>query len=114
MAGCQGGQACVACVYRLMYIEDMTQKYSVAEARSSLPAIIDQAEAGLNVELTRRGKPVAVVVSLRQFERLRSDRPRFGDVYRDFLKKYSLAEIGLDDDFVASGREKGTGREVSL
>jgi prevent-host-death family protein len=101
-------------MYTLMYIDGMAQKYSVAEARSSLPTIIDQAEAGLEIELTRRGKPVAVVVSFRQFERLRGDRPRFGDAYRKFLKKHSLEEIGLENGFVASGREKGVGREVSL
>lgn len=92
----------------------MTHSYSVAEARASLPAIIDQAEAGLEIELTRRGKPVAVVVSFRKLERLRTGRPRFGDAYRSFLKKHSSNEIGLDRAFFASIREKGAGREVSL
>lgn len=101
-------------MYIFMYISGMSNRYSIAEARSRLRTIIDQAEAGRAIELTRRGKPVAVVVSFRQFERLRGDRPRFGDAYRNFLKKYSLEEVGLDDDFVASTREKGIGREVSL
>lgn len=101
-------------MYILMYIEVMSRKYSIAEARASLPTIIDQAEAGQEIELTRRGKPVAVVVSFRQFERLRGDRPRFGDAYKNFLKQYSLEEVGVEDDFVASTREKGAGRGVSL
>ena len=101
-------------MYISMYIDDMTRKYSVAEARSSLPAIIDQAESGLGIELTRRGKPVAMVISVREFERLRGDGAGFGAAYRRFLETHSLKEIGLDDDFFASGREKGRGREVSL
>ena len=101
-------------MYRVMYIYTMGQKYSVAEARSSLPTIIDQAEAGLKIELTRRGKPVAVVISFRQFQRLQGERPRFGDAYRSFLEKYSLEEVGLADGFVAAGREKGVGREIAL
>lgn len=101
-------------MYILMYIDDMAQKYSVAAARSSLPTLIDQAEAGLTIELTRRGQPVAVVVSIRQFERLRGARRRFGDAYRHFLETHSLEEIGVDKDFAASGREKGVGRKVSL
>jgi prevent-host-death family protein len=101
-------------MYISMYIDDMTRKYSVAEARSSLPTIIDQAESGLGVELTRRGKPVAVVISLREFERLRGDRPRFGAAYRNFLKTHSLKEVGVDADYFASGREKGVGRGVRL
>jgi len=97
-----------------MYIDGMTRTYSVAEARSSLPAIIDQAESGLDVELTRRGKPVAVVISLREFERLRGKRPRFGAAYRHFLETHSLERVGVENDYFASGREKGVGREVSL
>jgi prevent-host-death family protein len=68
----------------------MPKRYSIAEARSNLPAIIDQVAAGQEIELTRRGKPVAVVVSLRELERLRSERPRFSDAYREFLEAHSL------------------------
>jgi prevent-host-death family protein len=92
----------------------MSRRYSIADARTSLPTIVDQAEAGQRVELTRRGKPVAVIVSLREFERLRADRPGFGKAYKDFLTKYLPEKIGLDDDFAASTRDKSTGRKVSL
>ena len=88
----------------------MSRRYSIADARISLPAIVDQAEAGEQVELTRRGKPVAVVVSLREFERLRGDRSRFGEAYKKFLGKYALEEIGLDADFVTEVRDRSNGR----
>lgn len=101
-------------MYRSMYIEYMSKRYSIAEARSNLPAIVDQAEAGVAIELTRRGRPVAVVVSPRHLERLQSERPGFGDAYKSFLKKYSLEEIGLDSDFFACTRLKDAGRDVSL
>lgn len=97
-----------------MYIMRMPRTYSIAEARSNLPTIVDQAEAGLEIELTRRGKPVAVVVSFWRFERLQAGRPRFSEVYKKFLKQHSLREVGLEDDFFASAREKGAGREVPL
>jgi prevent-host-death family protein len=92
----------------------MSQRYSIAEARSRLPRIVDQAESGVEVELTRRGRPVAVVVSHREFERLRGKRLHFGDAYRTFLKTHSLKEIGVDDDLAASTRDRTTGRKVSL
>ena len=101
-------------MYRLVYIYIMSQRYSVADARAHLPSIINQAQAGREIELTRRGKPVAVVVSCGEFERLRGHRPRFGDAYRNFLKKYSLQEIGLAEGFAAAGRDSSRGREVSL
>ena len=92
----------------------MSKRYSIAEARSNLPTIVDQAEAEAEVELTRRGKPVAVLISHRQLERLRSGRPRFADVYRAFLRKHSLREVGIENDFFRAAREKDAGRKVSL
>ena len=92
----------------------MSQRYSIAEARSRLPSIIDQAEAGVEVELTRRGQPVAVLVSHREFERFRGKRLHFGDAYKKFLETHSLRKIGVDDDFAASTRDRTAGRKVSL
>jgi len=101
-------------MYMQMYTDDVAKRYSIADARTSLPAIVDQAEAGQFVELTRRGKAVAVVISLREFERLRGDRPEFGERYKHFLEKHSLADVGLDTDFAATVRDRHPGRKVSL
>ena len=92
----------------------MSKQYSISDARTSLPAVVDQAEAGQRVELTRRGKPVAVVVSLREFERLRGERPLFADAYTKFLNRYSLDEVGFGADFAASARDRHVGRKVSF
>lgn len=101
-------------MYMLMYIVGMSRKYSIAEARSHLPAIVDQAEAGAEVELTRRGQSVAVVVSRQEFERLRGKHLHFHDAYKKFLEKHRLEDIGVDDDFVSSVRDRTPGRKVSL
>lgn len=98
----------------MMYIKRMPHRYSIAEARSRLPTIVDEAEAGIAVELTRRGEPVAVVVSHREFERLRGRRRHFVVAYRTFLETYTLGEIGVEDDFAVSARDKTVGRKVSL
>jgi prevent-host-death family protein len=102
-----------------MYIEvynlrSMTHRYSIADARANLSEIIDQAQAGETVELTRRGRPVAVVLSREVFERLSSGRQRFGVVYRAFLERFSLAEVGLDDELFATARDRSPGRKVKL
>ncbi len=101
-------------MYILLYTQCMSHRYSVAEARAHLPSILVQAEAGEAVELTRRGRPVAVVLSHEAFERLRNPRPSFGEAYRSLRKKYSLDEVGLDDDFAASLRDRVPGRSVKL
>lgn len=92
----------------------MAKRYSIAEARANLPRIVDQAEAGQAIELTRRGKPVAVLVSLREIERLRGAKTGFGEAYRRFLRSHSPGEIGFEEGELESTRDRGAGRKVSL
>lgn len=92
----------------------MSKRYSIAEARSQLPSIVDQAEAGQEIQLTRRGKPVAAVVSLQELERLRGGRTHFGEAYRRFLKAHPLREVAVDKGVFESARDRGTGRKVAL
>jgi len=101
-------------MYIIMYTDDMPRQYSIADARSSLPHIVDQAEAGVEVELTRRGQPVAVVVSRRTFDRLRDKRGQFSEAYRRFLVRFSLDEIGFEQTELLATRDKTTGRRVVL
>lgn len=49
----------------------MPRDISIAEARNKLPALVHSVEGGPAVRLTRRGKPVAMLVSLEEYERLR-------------------------------------------
>lgn len=99
----------------LLYVPGMSRKYTLAEARSRLPTIVDEAEAGEAIELTRRGKPVAVVVSHREFERLlRGNRPSFGSAYDSFLEHHPLEGSGVDADFAVSTRDHSHGRKVPM
>ncbi|MES2178416.1 MAG: type II toxin-antitoxin system Phd/YefM family antitoxin [Gemmatimonadota bacterium] len=91
----------------------MSNRYSIAEARSQLPTIVDQAEAGVEVQLTRRGKPVAAVIGLEELARLRDSRQEFSSTYREFLRRHSTDVIDSDDVF-SGVRDRGTGRDVSL
>ena len=91
-----------------------SKKYSISDARDHLPGIVKEAEAGFEIELTRRGRPVAVIISLQEYERLHADRPRFEDTYRTFLEQHPLTEEGLEEGYFESLRDRRPGREVSL
>ena len=97
-----------------MYTTDMSKSYSVADARAHLPEILDDVEAGQDVQLTRRGRPVALVLSPQRYEMLRSEKTSFADAYRAFLGRHSPAEIGLDSGFLGSLRAQDRGRRVRL
>ncbi|WP_116807434.1 type II toxin-antitoxin system Phd/YefM family antitoxin [Steroidobacter cummioxidans] len=92
----------------------MVQSYPIAEARANLPTLIDEVEAGKTVELTRRGKAVAVMISVTEYQRLLSKRPTFQDAYQKLLKKHSLTAVGLEPDFARKLRDRSAGRKVDL
>ena len=48
----------------------MEKKYSIAEARQQLPAIVHEAERAGAVRITRRGQVVARLISEHEFQRL--------------------------------------------
>lgn len=90
----------------------MSKSYSLAHARAHLPEILDDVEAGKEVRLTRRGRPVAVVLSLLRYETLRRKRWNFADAYRAFIGRHAPAEIGLEADSFDSIRDRRPGRRV--
>ncbi|MBK7929164.1 MAG: type II toxin-antitoxin system Phd/YefM family antitoxin [Bryobacterales bacterium] len=92
----------------------MARRYSIAEARAQLPAIIDLAAAGREVELTRRGQPVAVIVSTREMQRLRDRKTGFPVAYKRFLEQFPPKGAGIDKAFARSLRDRSAGREVAL
>ena|SRR5260221_14402774 len=101
-------------MYILMYTTGMSKSYSVADARVHLPDILDDVEAGKAVELTRRGRPVAIVLSPRRYEALRRAHSGFGDAYRAFVGRHRPEDIGLEANFFESLRDRAPGRRVRL
>lgn len=57
----------------------MDKDYSIAQARHDLPAIVHEVERNGRARITRRGRPVAVVLSIAEFERLLSARRKSPD-----------------------------------
>jgi prevent-host-death family protein len=92
----------------------MPKTYSIAEARAHLSDVIEDVEAYQAVQLTRRGRPIAVVLSQQQYERLRAERTDFGEAYRAFAARHPRGGVGLDSDFFTSLRDRKPGRRVRL
>ena len=88
----------------------MENLYSVASARDNLARLLHEVEEGTLVKITRRGKPVAVLLGVRDYERLQSS-PGFSTVYQKWRAawKDDVEESGLEDL-----RDRSTGREVQF
>jgi prevent-host-death family protein len=93
----------------------MVKRNSIADARSNLPRLIREAEAGNVVELTRRGEGVAVLIGRKQYERLTSGYRPFSEAWDEFTRKVWPADANIDPDEVYRGvRDKDPGREPDL
>jgi prevent-host-death family protein len=93
----------------------MSEQHSIAEARSSLPRLVREAESGKAVELTRRGEPVAVLIGRRQYDRLVSRSRRFSEAWDALAPEIGLGTLDIDPDEVFAGvRDKAPGRETDL
>jgi prevent-host-death family protein len=91
----------------------MTKRFSIAQARHNLAAIIHDLERKPAVELTRRGEPVAVLLSFREYHRLISSSGKFWDAYSKFRKDVDLSKLGIEPD-VFDMRDSSPGRDMPL
>jgi antitoxin Phd len=101
-------------VYIQVYIRAVTKEYSIADARRNLPGVVDAVEAGAEVRLTRRGRPVAVVVSVDEFDRLKQKRASFAEAFGEFRKRFPEGSGGVERRYWGSLRDRGSGRKVVL
>lgn len=96
----------------------MLNEASITDARSKLTRLVQEAEAGQAVRLTRRGKPVAVLVSNQEYQSLQAHaQPR-----RDFMRflqgwRREMIAKGLPficDEELGNLRDPSPAREFSF
>lgn len=92
----------------------MATRYSIAQARDRLARLVHDAEKGAAVELTRRGKPVAVLVSVSDYRRLRSSKLSFWKALEKFRREVDLKAAAVEPEVFRGVRDRSTGREVSF
>ena len=118
-ASCRSGsetrRACARVdeTYTWLYIQGMAKTYTIAGARAKLAGIVDEVEAGSDIELTRRGKKVAVVMSTARYARLRGERVAFMAAYETFRAAHDLAGAGLERSWAHGLRQRDVGRPVN-
>jgi prevent-host-death family protein len=89
-------------------------KVSVAEARQNFARLIRRAQQGKAIEITRRGEPVAVLLSASEYLSLTGERPSFVEAIDRIRKRLDVNELGIGDEEFEGLREESPGREVSF
>ena len=88
------------------------KQISLARARSHLAAVVGEVEKGSPVELTRRGKSVAVLISVADYERLTNRSMSFGEACEKFRRSVDLKALEIDPAIFDGLRDRAPGREV--
>ena len=88
---------------------------SVAEARNTLAQLIHRAESGEVVRISRRGKPVAVLVSKDEYERLEASvsKKDFWQAVEDWRAQAGFDWQELTPDEVDGWRDQHPAPEFS-
>lgn len=89
----------------------MQKHYPISQAKNHLPAIIHAVEDGEAVELTRHGKPVAVLLSTAQYQDLIQPHINLWEAITSFRKSWSSSGL-LENDEFSDIRDISKGRKV--
>ena len=86
---------------------------SVAEAKTQLTRLIHQAERGEAVHITRRGKPVAVLLSEDEYARLRQGQEQrsFWELVAEMRSDPAFEPVDWSREEVDSWRDRRPARE---
>lgn len=87
------------------------QSYSIAQARDKFTAIVHDVEQSSAVEVTRRGKPIAVIISVDEYQRLKNGKKSFADAIDEFRNSVDWDLFDEDEDIFEGVRDRSAGRE---
>lgn len=88
------------------------KSYSIAEARDRFASLVQNVEQTSAIEVTRRGKPVAVLISRDQYQRLLAGKQDFWELYVAFREQFDLEELAIEPTIFEGVRDDSPGREV--
>ncbi len=91
----------------------MPGNYTIAEARRNLAAIVHELDEKERIELTRRGEPVAVLLSMRAYRRLAAPQTSAWEAYQAFRQAFPLSKLDIQPTVFEDVRDRAPGREVS-
>ena len=92
----------------------VSREYSIAQAKDRFAEAIRAAEAGEPVTLTRRGRPIAVILSEAEYQRLTSPRGDFWTALQEFRATFDAERDGVEPEYWESLRDRSPGRHVDL
>lgn len=91
----------------------MTKQFTTAAARRDWAKVLRCAERGTPVEVLRNGQPVAVVVSVEEYRRVRPSTSSVFDIVTRFREGVDPRDLEGPDPW-ADLRDRSVGRPVEI
>jgi len=85
--------------------------YSIAQTRDKFTSIVHDVENQTSVEITRWGKPIAMLISIGEYYRLKAGKQNFWEACTQFRNSTDWSELDIGPDIFADVRDRSTGRE---
>ena len=92
----------------------MDKTFSIAQTRDNLAALLKTLRRESVIRITRRGKPVAVLLSVEDYDRLTSGKSGFWNAYTRYLQQVDLGALDIGPDVFEAVRDTSPGREVDV
>lgn len=92
----------------------MQTTYSIAQARDQFATLVREIETkNQSVQVTRRGEPVAVILSVDEYERLIAHQPKrdFWQAYLDYKEQWQDVPMDIEVDIWGDVRDSTPPRE---
>jgi prevent-host-death family protein len=84
-------------------------EYSIADIKTHFTRVLREIEKGELAEITRHGKPVAVVMSIQAYQRLLASRSSFSRALKQLRQNDDFTPL---EDELEDLRDHSPGREV--
>ena len=91
----------------------MMPRYSIAEARNHFAELVHDLKHISRVEVTRRGRPVAILLSVEEFEMLCAGNITFESAYEAFRNAHDLAKEKIESEIFDDLRDPSVGRDMT-
>lgn len=91
-------------------------RYTIAQANNQLSTIVHESEHGTTVRLTRRGKPMVIMLNIDEYTKLCATSNNWWENYLKWHKAADFSNVTNDDmDAVfANVRDRSPGRDLSF
>lgn len=92
----------------------MAKQFTISDAKNRLPSLVHAIEQGPEIQLTRHGKPVAVLISMTQYKRFIQPPNNFWADLHSFREAVDADSLLSSDDNFFEDRPKSPGRLVDF